>query len=120
MTFGLIHDGLKRARINLKEQLPLLYESTFFVGLLKKITRYLRLDIGVHESVKSADPFAVNRHIPLLNLDSFDIGRRSGCSIRPVGTTDGRAKQGGGQEQKRRKRITHSSYFDITRLFGTP
>ena len=84
----------------MKEQLALLYESAFFVRLLEKIARYLRLDVGVDESVQSADPFAVNRDILLLDFDNFHLRRRGGGRrIRLVGTTRGRDQQAGGQKQ---------------------
>ena len=100
LSFGLIHDRLKRALVDLKEQLTLLYESAFFVRLFEQIARYLRLDVGVDESVQSADPFAVNRDISLLDFCSYHFWRRGGRRrIRFMRTTRGREKQPGGEKQ---------------------
>ncbi len=114
LSFRLIHDRLKRARIDLKEQLALLNEGTFFVRLLQKIARYLSLDIGVHQAVKSADPFAVNRDIPLLDFCNLHLRRRrGGRRVRLLGTTRCRCKQPGGQKQERWKRMPHSNHSRI-------
>jgi hypothetical protein len=110
-TFTLVHHRLKRARVDLEEQLTLFYESPFLVRLLEKIPRYLRLDVGVDESVQSADPFAVYRNVPLLDFGNLHIGRRGSSRILFVRTTRGRDQQAGGQKQERWNRILHSSNF---------
>ena len=75
LPFGLVERRPKRPRVNLEEQLTLLDECPFLVALAQKVAGDLRPDIGVCETVERADPLAINRNIPLLNLHDLDIGR---------------------------------------------
>ena len=85
LTFGLIQHGLKGPRIDLKQQLALLDESALFVRLLEKIAGNLRLDVGVNEPIQRADPFAINRHIFLLDRGDLHFERRCICCYGRLG-----------------------------------
>jgi hypothetical protein len=82
LALALLDNGLERPRIDLKKQLPFLYEGAFRVVLLQQVAGHLSLDVGVDESVQRADPFTVDRDILLLDLYHFH-GRRIG-SLRPL------------------------------------
>ena len=85
LSLGLIERGLKRPRIDLKQQLPLLDERTFGVILLQQIAGHLGLDGGVYHAVERADPLAVDRNIFLPNLDHLNRRRSrtaSRCTFR--------------------------------------
>jgi len=87
LPFRLVQRGLKRPRVNLKQQLPLLDEGAFLVGLLHEVARDLRPHIGVRKPVERPDPLAINRNIPLLHLNDFNIrgstALRAGNVLRP-------------------------------------
>jgi len=87
----LVQHRLKRARIDLKEQLALLHERTLFVRLLEKVTRHLRFNVGVDEAIQSADPFAIDRDVFLLYFRDFHGRRRCGGhgTARLAGATRG-------------------------------
>jgi len=72
----LVYHGLKRPRIDLKQQLALFHEATFCVGLLHEAPGDLRFDVCVDQPVERANPLAVNRHILLLHGRHLDLQRR--------------------------------------------
>ena len=59
LALRLVQRRLKRARIDLKQQLALSDEGAFGVGLLDEVAGDLGLDVGVDESIESADPLPV-------------------------------------------------------------
>jgi hypothetical protein len=75
LPLGLVKRRLKRTWVNLKKKLTLPDERALLVTLLQKVSCDLRSNIGVHESVESADPLPINGNIFSLDLDHFDIWR---------------------------------------------
>jgi hypothetical protein len=76
LTPSLVECGLKWTWINLKEQLALLDERPFRIGLLDEITRHLWFDVGVHSSVECSNPFLVKRDIFLSHLYDLNFDWR--------------------------------------------
>ena len=73
---GLIQRGLKRARINLKQQIAFFHLAAFGVVLREQITGYLRVDLRVHKSVERADPFLKNGNVRRRKRDDPNFRRR--------------------------------------------
>ena len=81
-AFCLIKVCLKGPGINLEEQLAFPHEGTFRVFLLYEVPRDLRFDFGVDEAINGADPFAVQRDVPLLDVSHQNLKRfGSGCDL---------------------------------------
>ena len=76
LSFGLIERRLKSSRVDLEQQLALLYERAFLVRVSQQIAGYLRLDLRVDQPVERTDPFLPDRNIPLLYLNHLDFRRR--------------------------------------------
>ena len=71
---------LKRARIDLKEDLILLDLRAFAIILANQVSVRLRLNLGVDVAVERSNPLPGHRHIGLLSLDDcyFHGRRRTG------------------------------------------
>jgi hypothetical protein len=80
LSLCLVKRGLKRAWIDLEQKLTFLDRRALLIALLQQVARNLRSDVGVDESVESADPLSVNRNVLLLDLQYFDNGRAWLCS----------------------------------------
>jgi len=72
----LVERGLKRARINLKQQIALFHLAAFGVVLREQITGDLRVDLRVHKSVERADPFLKNWNVCRRERDDLNLWRR--------------------------------------------
>src|SRR4029077_11293548 len=72
----LIEYGLERPRIERKEQLSFSDERAFGVVLREQVAAHLRPDFGVDHPVQGSDPFAVDRHILLVDVDNLHDWRR--------------------------------------------
>ena len=74
----LVEEGLERAWIDLKKNLPLADERTFFVRLPNDVSCHLGLNLRVDIAVERGNPFAVNRNIFLNHAGDFHFGIRNG------------------------------------------
>ena len=54
-------------------------ERAFGIVLPQKISGNLRINGGVDQSVESANPLVLNRHIALLDGRNLDLRRRCDC-----------------------------------------
>jgi hypothetical protein len=90
LSLALIERGLKWARIDLKQQLPLGNDRSFPVILANQVARNVRLDLRVHVAVHRGDPLAGESDIPPLHRSHLHCGGRSGglriLPIRPAPT----------------------------------
>ena len=73
---GLVQGGLKRARVNLKQQIAFLHLAAFGVILRQQITGYLRVDLRVHIAVERANPFLKYGDIRRRHRDDLNFRRR--------------------------------------------
>ena len=73
----LVEEGLERAWIDLKKNLPLADERTFFVRLPNDVSCHLWLNLRVDVPVERGNPFAVNRNIFLNHARDFHFGTRN-------------------------------------------
>jgi len=89
LALRLVQSSLKRARVDLKKQLPLLYEGAFVVGLFQKVARHLCLDVGVDESIQGPDPLFIERDVTLVYGGNFHFRGRSRSSMSLIGATSG-------------------------------
>jgi hypothetical protein len=76
LSLGLVEHGLKRAHVDLEQDLTFADERAFFIRLADDVSRDLWPDIGVDVAIQRRDPFAVYRDIPLHDAGDFDLGRR--------------------------------------------
>src|SRR4029077_352640 len=89
LSLGLVESRLKGPGINLKEELTLVDKRALLVVLLDQVARDLSPDIGINKTVERANPFAVNRNIPLFDLRHHDVRRSSRSSARRTFRTKG-------------------------------
>src|SRR5262249_26319151 len=72
LCFCLINRGLKRTRVDLKQNLTLGHYRTFPITLTNQIAADLRLNLCVDKSIESPNPISSERHVTLANLDDRD------------------------------------------------
>src|SRR5258708_14558429 len=75
--------------MNLKEELAFVYERALLVVLPDQVACDLRPDVGINKTVERANPFAVNRNIPLFDLRHHNVRRSSRSSARRTFRTKG-------------------------------
>jgi hypothetical protein len=72
LAFGLIENSLKRARIDLKQDLILVDLAALRVILPDEIAGDLRLNLGVHESIGNGDPIADDGNVLVRGVGNLD------------------------------------------------
>jgi len=65
LSLRLLEGGLKRSRIDLKQNLALLNLRAFYIGLLDHVAAYLWLNLSIDITLQSANPFPNERNVLL-------------------------------------------------------
>ncbi len=84
LALGLLQCGQESARVDFIQQLAFLDLLALAVILLNEITCHLGQNLRVHHAVQAADPFLLDGHVPLFDLDDLDHrrqGRRRGFGL---------------------------------------
>jgi hypothetical protein len=68
-SLRLFDGSLESARVDLEERLSLLHQLSFAVVLPDQVAGDLRTDDGIDVAVERADPFQVDRYVPLRDGD---------------------------------------------------
>jgi hypothetical protein len=72
LPLGLVERCLKRARINLKQELAFFDEPALFISLFQEVSRNLCPDVSIDQPIEGSDEFPIDGHIFLLNLQHLD------------------------------------------------
>src|SRR5689334_4829362 len=76
LSLCLLQSGFKGTRIDFKQHVTLMHPGAFAISLLHEIAWHLWAYVSVHKPIQSGDPFAIHRHIFLLNADNLHFGWR--------------------------------------------
>src|SRR5580692_257017 len=73
LAIRLIERCLKRPRVDLEKKLPGFDKRAFLIALLEQVACNLGADVGIHQPIKSANPFRINWNIFFRNLHHFNV-----------------------------------------------